>query len=113
MPIWQSNSSKLPLEHMTLPGSDFGLGLHCQKLIPSCRVVLKYNQNVVGCPHNIHSTIVPEGTSCLEGQYCGMQGLSQNKTVGDFFSSSTTMESSMEDISLYPITKEYGIFIME
>lgn len=95
---------------MTLPGSAFGLGLHCQKLIPSCRVDLKYNQKLVGYPHNIHFTIVPVGTFCLEGQYCGMQGLSQNKTVVTFFSPSTTMESSREDISLYTVAKEYGIF---
>lgn len=89
---------------MTLPGSGFGVGLYCQKSIPSYRVDLKYNQKVVGCLHNIHFTIVPVDTSCLEGQYCDMQGLSQNKTVGDF-SPSTTMESSREDVSLYTVTK--------
>ena len=41
--------------------------------IPSCGVDLKSNQNVVGCPITIHTTVAPVGASFLTGQYCSMQ----------------------------------------
>lgn len=54
---------------------------------------LEHNQKEVGYPHTGYVTLVPAGTSFLEGQHCSLQG-SQLRNVAD--------DSSSPEIDIVP-----------